>query len=114
NSGKDASMNETFDCLLSGIEQIFPDMICSVLMLDDDGVSIRPFSSPGLPVEYSNAINGVKIGPNVGSCGTAMYLKDRIIVDDIETNFLWKDFKDLALSFNLRACWSLPIITSKG
>jgi len=114
NSEQSASLHKTIDCFLSGIEKIFPDMICSVLMLDDDGISIRTLSSPGLPAAYSEAINGIPIGPVAGSCGTAMYLKKRIIVNDIETDPLWKDYKNLALPFNLRACWSHPILNAQG
>ncbi|MBS1597200.1 MAG: PAS domain S-box protein [Bacteroidetes bacterium] len=113
NSDQGASLKKTIDCFLSGIEKIFPDMICSVLTLDEDGVSIRPLSSPGLPLEYSQALDGIRIGATTGSCGTAMFLKRKIIVSNIETDPLWHEYKNLPLAFDLRACWSLPIIDSK-
>lgn len=114
NSDQHSPLDKTIDCFLAGIENIFPDMICSVLTLDEDGVSLRPLSSPGLQPEYSNAIDGVHIGPSAGSCGTAMHFKKRVIVTDIATDPLWNDYKKLALSFGLRACWSLPILDSQG
>jgi len=108
------SLHTTIDCFLSGIEKIFPDMICSVLTLDEDGISIRPLSAPSIPIAYSELINGIPIGPAVGSCGTAMYLKKRIIVADIAADPLWQEYKELALSFDLRACWSLPVLNAQG
>src|SRR5258705_125350 len=62
----------------------------------------------------SEAIAGAVIGPSVGSCGTAAYLKERVIVSDIDTDPLWADFRDLALGHGLRACWSTPIVSSAG
>jgi PAS domain S-box-containing protein len=114
NSDQKASLRVTIDYFLEGIERIFPGMLCSVLSLDDDRISLRHLSAPSLPVEFSSFIDGLKIGPATGSCGTAVYLKKRIIVKDIATDPLWENFKELALPFNLRACWSLPILGLHG
>ena len=65
-----------------GIEKIFPGMYCSVLTLDEDGISVRHLSAPGLPAIYAHAIDGLPIGPEAGSCGTAMYRKEKVIVSD--------------------------------
>ena len=114
NSDQKASLRVTIDYFLEGIEGIFPGMLCSVLTLDDDRVTLRHLSAPSLPIEFSSFIDGVHIGPATGSCGTAAYLKKRIIVKDIATDPLWENFKELALPFNLRACWSLPILGVQG
>jgi PAS domain S-box-containing protein len=110
NSDKKATLKITIDYFLEGVEKIFPGMLCSILVLDDDAVTMRQLSAPSLPVEYSAAIDGEKIGPVAGSCGTAMFTKKRIIVDNIATNALWANYKELAQLFNLHACWSFPII----
>ena len=94
------------------IEYQSKDMLCSVLLLD--GKTLRHGAAPSLPDEYNRAIDGVTIGPMVGSCGTAAFTKSQIIVSDIETDPLWADYRDLALRHGLRACWSTPIICNKG
>ncbi len=87
--------------------------IGSVLRLDELR-RMRTVSAPGLPAAYCEAIEGVEIGPCVGCCGTAMYSKRRVVVEDIETDPLWAEYKELALRHGLRACWSEPIIGTDG
>ncbi len=79
-----------------------------------DRLSVRHLSAPRLPAIYSHAIDGLPIGPEAGSFGTAMYRKEKVIVSDIVTDPLWAGTKELALQFGLRACWSWPILNSKG
>jgi len=88
---------------LKGIQQIFPGMYCMVMTLDEDSLSVKLLSAPGLPAIYAHAIDGLPIGPNAGSCGTAMYRKETVIVSDIATDPLWDECRDLALKFGLRA-----------
>lgn len=114
NAKPQASLKNTVDALLEGIERIFPGIYCSVLILREDGKTMETLSAPNIAAEYSKRINGVKIGPKVGSCGTAMYLKQNVIVDDIANNELWVDFRELALRHNLKACWSYPILSSQN
>jgi PAS domain S-box-containing protein len=114
NSNKKSSLRTILNNFLKGIEKIFPGMYCSVLTLDEDGISIRHLSAPGLPAIYAHAIDGLPIGPIAGSCGTAMYRKEKVIVSDIEKDPLWSGARDLALKFGLRACWSFPVINARG
>jgi len=83
----------------------------SILLLDADGKTLRHGAAPSLPKAYCEAIDGTEIGACVGSCGTAAYLGAAVYVSDIATDPLWADFKELALSHGLRACWSIPILT---
>ncbi|HEV8530606.1 MAG TPA: PAS domain S-box protein [Methylomirabilota bacterium] len=100
---------------LCGIVETQTDgMLCSVLLLDPDGVHLRHGAAPSLPEEYVMAIDGIAIGPRGGSCGTAAYRKEAVVVTDIATDPLWVGFRDLALRHNLRACWSTPILASDG
>jgi len=103
-------------CLLSICELIEvcidpPFAKSSILLLD--GGKLRHGAAPRLPTAYCEAIDGVQIGQNVGSCGTAAFLKKRIIVSDIASDPLWTDFKEIALKYELKACWSTPILSSK-
>jgi len=87
---------------------------CSIQLLSNDGKRVRHGAAPNLPKAYVKAIDGLPIGPRVGSCGTAMYLKRPVLVTDVVTDPLWADYRDLAKSCGLRACWSTPIISSHG
>jgi diguanylate cyclase (GGDEF)-like protein/PAS domain S-box-containing protein len=87
---------------------------CSILLLDADGKHARAGGAPSLPKSYADALDGVAIGPQAGSCGTAMYLRRMVVVEDIETDPLWANFKHLALPLGLRACWSIPFENDVG
>lgn len=83
----------------------------SILLLDLDGKHLRHGAAPSLPVEYREAIDGVEIGPCAGSCGTAAYRAQPVFVSDIAEDPLWAEYKAIALPHDLRACWSIPILT---
>jgi hypothetical protein len=85
------------------------DLLTSVLLLDAFGRRLLHGAAPSLPKAFCEAIDGVEIGPEVGSCGTAAYLRRAVYVTDIANDPLWRDFRDLALPHGLRACWSTPI-----
>ncbi|MFL9896839.1 EAL domain-containing protein [Paraburkholderia fungorum] len=87
---------------------------CSILLLDADGARARVGGAPSMPAHFSAAIDGVAIGPRAGSCGTAMYERRMVAVEDIETDPLWADFRHLALPLGLRACWSVPFENDAG
>src|SRR5688572_12003438 len=91
------------------IEQLSDGMLCSVLLLDEDGVTMRHGAAPSLPADYVRAIDGARVGPRAGSCGTAMHLGKRVVVTDILSDVLWEDYGDAARLSGMRACWSTPI-----
>jgi signal transduction histidine kinase/CheY-like chemotaxis protein len=99
------------DALCQLVEEQLPDVISSVLLLDGD--RLRHGGAPSLPKSYNNAIDGLVIGPSEGSCGTAAYRREPVIVSDIATDPLWAKYRDLALEHSLRACWSTPILSSE-
>jgi len=107
-------LRSSLDRLIRLIEFQIPEMRGSVLLLDDDGVTLHHGAAPHLPIEYCQAIDGSKIGPVAGSCGTAAYRAEQVIVRDIATDPLWKNYKGLALPHGLRACWSTPIVDGRG
>jgi GAF domain-containing protein len=110
----DAPLSEILERLVLLIEAQSPGMLCSVLLLSEDGDHIRHGAAPNLPPEYVAAIDGAPIGPKNGSCGTAMYRGEPIIVTDILADPLWEDYKELAAASGLRACWSTPILSGRG
>jgi PAS domain S-box-containing protein len=102
------------DYLCRLFEEVASGSLSSILLLDSDADSLRHGAAPSLPADYIEAIDGTVIGPSVGSCGTAAYRAEPVIVSDIATDPLWADYRDLALTHELRACWSRPILSSEG
>ena len=100
--------------LCTEIEKQHAGLLCSVLLLDADGMTLRSGAAPSLPPAYNQAIDGAKIGPGAGSCGTAAFRKQPVIVADIAKDPLWAEYRQLALLHGLRACWSTPIATQDG
>ena len=109
-----APLSKILDVLCTHIEQRHPGLHCSVLLLDADGTTLRHGAAPSLPAEYSRLVDGVQIGPCAGSCGTAAYRKQSVVVSDIATDPLWANCRQLALPHGLRACWSTPIASQDG
>jgi len=109
-----APLGEILESLVLLIEAQSPEMLCSVLLLSDDGNHIRHGAAPSLPEQYVRAVDGAPIGPKNGSCGTAMYRGQPVIVKDILKDPLWEDYRDVAAGAGLRACWSTPIMSGRG
>ncbi|MEP0783228.1 EAL domain-containing protein [Trichocoleus sp. DQ-A1] len=108
------SLNSVLNVLCRNIEKHSSKMRCSVLLLDENGRNLRHAAAPSLPESYNRALDGIAIGSRVVSCGTAAYWKEPVIVSDIAIDPLWQDYRELALSNELRACWSTPILNSDG
>lgn len=108
----DAPLEKTLSELIKIVETSSrTGVLGSILLLDTDGKHLRHGAAPSLPRGYMDEIDGSEIGACAGSCGTAAYLGATVFVSDIATDPLWADFRDLALSYGLRACWSIPILT---
>ncbi|MEQ9622718.1 PAS domain-containing protein [Coleofasciculus chthonoplastes] len=107
----DAPLPDSLAALARFVEEQSGQLRCSFLLVDEQGI-LRLGAAPSLPDAYNQAIDGVEIGEGVGSCGTAAYRKETVIVTDIATDPLWANYKDLALAHGLRACWSVPIVSS--
>jgi PAS domain S-box-containing protein len=102
------------DALCRLVEEQSSGVLCSILLLDPDGRHLRHGAAPSLPRSYTEAIDGAAIGPRAGSCGTAAYRAEPVVVSDITTDPLWADYRELALAHSLRACWSTPMLSSEG
>jgi PAS domain S-box-containing protein len=109
-----ASLGGTLARIAMVVERLAAPALCSILLLDADGVHIRHGAAPSLPPTYIRAIDGLQIGPETGSCGTAMHRRTAVVVRDIASDPLWAPYRDFALPHGLRACWSVPIIDDSG
>jgi PAS domain S-box-containing protein len=110
----DTALTRSLEELVRLLERMSPDMRGSVLMLGDDGTSMYHAAGPNLPKSYLDAIDGAQIGPVAGSCGTAAYRRERVIVENIATDPLWAPYRALAMRYGLAACWSTPIVDLEG
>ncbi|MFT7235853.1 MAG: diguanylate cyclase (GGDEF)-like protein/PAS domain S-box-containing protein, partial [Methylophagaceae bacterium] len=108
------SLPVILEAIVHVVEQDNPAMLCSVLLLDDAGQHLLSGTAPSLPDFYNEAIHGMEIAVGAGSCGTAAFVNERVIVDDIQTHPYWVTFKALATKAKLGACWSEPIRSTKG
>lgn len=104
---------DVFDMLCRKVEIIAPDVVSSVLRVDADG-RIHPLAGPNLPASYCEALDGIAIGPDVGSCGASAALGVPVLAQDIETDPRWQLYKDMPLAAGLLACWSSPIKAKDG
>jgi len=95
---------ETIDAQSSNVKS-------AAMLMDPDGMHLRPAAGPRFPKEWLEAITPVMIGPCVGSCGSAAFLKQRVIVSDIATDPLWADYRELTLRYGFRAAWSQPLLS---
>jgi diguanylate cyclase (GGDEF)-like protein/PAS domain S-box-containing protein len=109
-----APLGSILDVLARLVESQLNGILCSVLLLDDDGHRLRHGAAPSLAPEYVEAIDGTEIGPCVGSCGTAAYRRQPVIVTDILADPLWADYRELVRPYGYRSCWSTPILSSRG
>lgn len=107
---RDAPLGDILTGMARAIEELSPELIVSVLLADSDGRRLRHGTGPGLPAFYNEAIDGIAIGANVGSCGTAAHLRVPVIVTDIAIDHRWEGYQELAARAGLAACWSTPII----
>lgn len=110
---RERPLAEVLDMVCREVERIAPDVQASILEVDEQGL-LHPLAGPSLPPEYSAQLDGLPIGPSVGSCGTAAWRRAPVQVDDIASDPLWADYRALALPLGLRACWSTPFCNSEG
>jgi PAS domain S-box-containing protein len=96
------------------VDKLSSDSLHSILLFDPNGNCLRRGAGPSFPEAFMAAVDGIEIGPCVGSCGTAAYRKEQVIVSDIETSPLWANYLELARAYGLRAGWSTPILSSDG
>jgi signal transduction histidine kinase/PAS domain-containing protein len=111
--GEGAPLENVLGTLAHGLERVCGQgLLASVLVIENG--AIRHIAAPSLPAAFCAAIEGEPIGPQAGSCGTAAFRKQRVIVTDVETDPLWERYRDAARPFGLRACWSQPIYATDG
>ncbi len=107
-------LGEVLEGIVRLIERQSAAMRCSILLLDPATRQVRHGAAPSLPPEIVSAFDGQAIGPSAGSCGTAAYLGEPVVVEDIATHPYWERYRAPVLAAGLRACWSTPICSGGG
>ena len=110
----DAPLNDVLHSVALLIEAHTEGVLCTIFLLDEDGLRLRYAAGPQLPDAYRVATDGVRIGPEVGSCGAAVFLRKPVFVADVLTHPHFANFRDLLVQTGLRAAWSSPIISHDG
>jgi PAS domain S-box-containing protein len=109
-----AALPAVLNDLCSTIDEQSPGLISTVLVLDSDGQRLWPVAGPGIPQGWTRLISPLVIGPGAGVCGTAAYRKERVVVSDVANDPLCADFREAALSYGWKACWSTPLLSTTG
>jgi formate hydrogenlyase transcriptional activator len=109
-----APLNDVLSSVALLIEAHTNGAVCSIFLLDEDGQHLRYAAAPNLADEYRIATDGVRIGPQVGSCGAAAYLRQPVFISDVRSHPHFANFRDLIVLTGLRASWSSPIMAHDG
>jgi len=109
-----ASLSEVLTSITRLIEAHSEGMLCSIFLLDEDGAHLRYGVAANVTEAYRTATDGICIGPTVGSCGAAAYLRQPVFVSDMLSHPNWQSFRDVVLQSGLRAAWSAPILSKES
>jgi GAF domain-containing protein len=107
------TLAEAADALCRRVEKDLPDVVCSLVSVDEQG-RLHPVAGPSLPPAFCTAFDGLSAGPMVGACGTAIYTRTPVEAADIATDPRWTHYAALPLAWGLRACWSTPVVAPDG
>mgnify|MGYP006196498159 FL=1 len=110
----DHHLGEVLCAICQMIDTQAPKTFSSILLTDAEGKHLLNGAAPGLPAAYSEAVHGMAIGPQEGTCGTAAFRRELVVTEDIARDPNWERFRSLALGHNLRSCWSLPLLSYQG
>ncbi|RMF56887.1 MAG: PAS domain S-box protein, partial [Calditrichaeota bacterium] len=110
----DVSLSVVLDTLCLTIEKNAPGSLCSIMLVDESGQSLRCGAAPSLPKAYAAALEGILVADNAGSCGTAAFLGKQVVVTNVESDPRWENYRELARTYGIRACWSTPFFSKSG
>jgi diguanylate cyclase (GGDEF)-like protein len=111
---RNAPLAEVLTELVLGVERYEPSVIACVVLLDRESNTLHPGAGPSLPPDWLALLDGVVIGPNIGSCGAAAWSGELAISEDMANDPKWEPVRDFATLCGLRHCWSMPIVGADG
>jgi signal transduction histidine kinase len=110
----DEPLTDVLEKIAHHIEDKLPNTRTSILLFDPIQSCLNLGAAPSMQEEYNALMKGLKIGPDVATCGTTAYTRSMVVVRDVYTDRLWKDYVEIAKQFNIRACWSIPVFNMKN
>ncbi|MFC0315460.1 ATP-binding protein [Gordonia phosphorivorans] len=109
-----APVERVLEAIIVALEGLMPGARCSILLVDPADGTLRHGAAPSLPADYLRAIDGLRPGPAAGSCGTAAYRGEPVVIPDLRVDHRWQRFRAVARDAGLVACWSTPITAPRG
>lgn len=111
---REENLQVVLDSIVSGLEQINPAMFCLIALLDEKSKQLQIASAISLPDGFVKTLEGMKVGMGIGSLGTAVFTKQRVIIEDVNTHPYAAKKRDIAQQYGIGSSWAEPIIGSKG
>ncbi len=108
-----APLNDVLAWIARLVESQVEGMLCTIWLPDDEGTNVRCAAAPSIP-GFFDSVGTMQIGPNGGSCGTALYRKQTVFANDILTDPIWDDYRHQLIPFGIRAVWSRPVFARDG
>lgn len=108
---QNTTLEEKLTDICALIEDQIDDALCSVMLVDNEKRTLSAATALSLPHEFTLQLQGLPIANGVGGCGTSAYLKVPVIVPDMTKDERFVVFKELIDKFQLKACWSYPVIS---
>jgi len=108
-----APLANLLDAIVTFVEKNSPGALCSILIANTEGTRLFLGAAPSLPDYYNEAVDGLRIKLGMGSCGTAAFLRRRVVIDDLQGHPYWRGFKP-ASQAGLFSCWSEPVLSPEG
>ena len=107
-----ASLNDILNHVCTAMDHLVAPSMTTILLMDSDGKRLWHTAGPRLPREWVPIISPLPVALEAGLCGTAAFLKERIVVPDVATDPNWPDrLRPIAIRNGIRAGWSEPIVT---
>jgi PAS domain S-box-containing protein len=86
----------------------------AILLVDDVARVLRTGAAPSLPEHYNRAVDGVPVDATLGTCARAAATGEVVVTPSIDAAPGWAELKHLPGALDLRAAWSMPILSSSG
>ncbi len=107
----DKSLSDILEVVVLGVEENYPNVFCSLLLLDEKSSYLSDCVAPSLPESYQQSIVGIEVGPNIGTSGAAIYTKEAVLTNDLQNDKGWVNYQENAKKLGLTGCWSQPVFS---
>ncbi len=110
----DQPLTTILDSLCQTLAVLTDASFVTIMLQDEEGRTLRPGGGYKLPEGFSEAVCGIPVGPEFGSCGTAAFRQEPVLIDDVDIDPRWDCARDIVNRFGFKACWSTPIMSGRG